>query len=235
MEKGKRKRHTESLITTKKWTPIATHKSRKPQTSATIKAKQTLITCTGNNTVINPVLTSKGKFPKALDNKFLQGKVKRTLESQGNSQRTYKSCSEPEHQEQDTLGTVLDGKTLREIIPTLPFTFQLNRNLRPEDAKDMDQVLHLHQLLKDLFQWSIYNKRLNLASHWEELAASFQRIFLKGIPFKDLMVITKVWNPNRQFKLLEERETRIRESQATIQAIEEQLNQTEPTLNPSGS
>ncbi|MBW0580795.1 hypothetical protein O181_120510 [Austropuccinia psidii MF-1] len=49
------------------------------------------------------------------------------------------------------------------------------------------------------------------------------------------MVITKGWNPKRQFKLLEERETRIRENQATIQAIEEQLNQTEPTLNPPGS
>ncbi|MBW0589597.1 hypothetical protein O181_129312 [Austropuccinia psidii MF-1] len=44
-----------------------------------------------------------------------------------------------------------------------------------------------------------------------------------------------IWNPNRQFKLLEERETRIRENKATIKAIEEQLNQTEPTLIPSGS
>ncbi|MBW0585521.1 hypothetical protein O181_125236 [Austropuccinia psidii MF-1] len=42
-------------------------------------------------------------------------------------------------------------------------------------------------------------------------------------------------NPNRQFKLLEESKTRIRENQVTIQAIEEQLNQTEPTLIPSGS
>ncbi|MBW0555917.1 hypothetical protein O181_095632 [Austropuccinia psidii MF-1] len=49
------------------------------------------------------------------------------------------------------------------------------------------------------------------------------------------MVITKGWNPNMQFKLLEEKETRIRENQATFQAIEEQLNQTEHTLIPSGS
>ncbi|MBW0492409.1 hypothetical protein O181_032124 [Austropuccinia psidii MF-1] len=49
------------------------------------------------------------------------------------------------------------------------------------------------------------------------------------------MVITKRWNPNRQPKLLEERETRISENEATIQAIEEQLNQTEPTPIPSGS
>ncbi|MBW0515870.1 hypothetical protein O181_055585 [Austropuccinia psidii MF-1] len=79
------------------------------------------------------------------------------------------------------------------------------------------------------------NKRFNLASHWVELRASCQRICLKEIPFKDLMLITKGWNPNRPFKLLEERETRIRENQATIQDIEEQLNQTEPTLIPSGS
>ncbi|MBW0489085.1 hypothetical protein O181_028800 [Austropuccinia psidii MF-1] len=49
------------------------------------------------------------------------------------------------------------------------------------------------------------------------------------------MVITKGWNSNRQFKPLEERATRIRENQATIQAIEERLNQTEPTMIPSGS
>ncbi|MBW0539883.1 hypothetical protein O181_079598 [Austropuccinia psidii MF-1] len=42
--------------------------------------------------------------------------------------------------EEGTLDTVVDEKTLREIIPTLPFTFQFNRNLKPEDCKDMDQV-----------------------------------------------------------------------------------------------
>ncbi|MBW0512424.1 hypothetical protein O181_052139 [Austropuccinia psidii MF-1] len=49
------------------------------------------------------------------------------------------------------------------------------------------------------------------------------------------MVITKGCNRNRKLKLLEERATRIRDNQATIQAIEEQLNWTEPTLIPLGS
>ncbi|MBW0474790.1 hypothetical protein O181_014505 [Austropuccinia psidii MF-1] len=129
----------------------------------------------------------------------------------------------------------MDGKTLREIIPTLPLTFQLRRNLKPGDCKDMDQVYQLHQLLIDLFEWSMDSKRFNLASHWEELGASFQKICLKEIPFEGLMVITKGCNPNRTLRLLEKRATRIRENQATIQAIEEQLNQTEPTLIPSGS
>ncbi|MBW0484332.1 hypothetical protein O181_024047 [Austropuccinia psidii MF-1] len=69
----------------------------------------------------------------------------------------------------------------------------------------------------------------------EELGESFQKICLKVIHFKELMVITKVWNPTRQFRLPEERVTGIREIQATIQAIEEQLNQKGPTLIPSGS
>ncbi|MBW0504390.1 hypothetical protein O181_044105 [Austropuccinia psidii MF-1] len=47
--------------------------------------------------------------------------------------------------------------------------------------------------------------------------------------------MTKGWNPTSQFRLLDERETRIRVNQATIHAIEEQLNQTGPTLIPSGS
>ncbi|MBW0554683.1 hypothetical protein O181_094398 [Austropuccinia psidii MF-1] len=130
---------------------------------------------------------------------------------------------------------MVDGKTMREIISTLPFTLKLNRNLKPEDWKDVDQVLQLHQLLKDLFQWSIDNKRFNLASHWEELGASCQRICLKELDFKDLMVITKGWSPTRKFRLLEARANRIRENQATIQAIEEQLTQTAPTQIPSGS
>ncbi|MBW0503863.1 hypothetical protein O181_043578 [Austropuccinia psidii MF-1] len=70
------------------------------------------------------------------------------------------------------------------------------------------------------------NKRFNLASHWAELEASFQKIFLREIDFRDLMVITKGWNPTRQFRILEVRANRISKNQATIQAIEEQLTQT---------
>ncbi|MBW0541798.1 hypothetical protein O181_081513, partial [Austropuccinia psidii MF-1] len=72
----KGKRHSEGLITAKNWTPIATQRNRKPQNLASIQGKPTLTTCTGKITVINPVVTSKGKFPKAADNKFVQGTVK---------------------------------------------------------------------------------------------------------------------------------------------------------------
>ncbi|MBW0473985.1 hypothetical protein O181_013700 [Austropuccinia psidii MF-1] len=74
-----------------------------------------------------------------------------TLVSKGTRQSTEKACPEPEDLEEDTLDIVVDGKILREIIPTLPFTFQFNRNLKREDWKDMDEVLQLHQLLIDLF------------------------------------------------------------------------------------
>ncbi|MBW0494167.1 hypothetical protein O181_033882 [Austropuccinia psidii MF-1] len=122
----------------------------------------------------------------------------RDLFSKGNSQRIEKACPESEDLEEDTLDTVVDGKTLREIIPILPFTFKFNRNLKPEYWKDLNQVLQLHQLLKDLFKWSMENKRFNLASHWEELGESCQKICLKEIDFRDLMVITKGWNPRRK-------------------------------------
>ncbi|MBW0551018.1 hypothetical protein O181_090733 [Austropuccinia psidii MF-1] len=121
-----------------------------------------------------------------------------TLVSNGTSQRTEKACPEPEELGEDTLDTVVDGKKLREIISTLPFTFQFNRNLKPEDWKDLDQVLQLHQLLKDLFQWSMNNKRFNMESHWEELRASCQKICLKEIDFRHLMVMTKGCNPTRK-------------------------------------
>ncbi|MBW0463060.1 hypothetical protein O181_002775 [Austropuccinia psidii MF-1] len=196
--KGKGKRHSEGLITAKRWKPIATQRNRKPQNSASIQGKPTLTTCTGKITIINPVVTSKGKLPKAADNKFVQGKVKETLASQGTSRGTQKACPEPEDLEEDTLDTVVDGKTLREIIPALPSTFQFNRNLKSEDWKDMDQVLQLHQLLKDSFQLRMDNNSFNLASHWAELGESFQKICIKEIDFKDLMVTTKCWNPTRK-------------------------------------
>ncbi|MBW0467772.1 hypothetical protein O181_007487 [Austropuccinia psidii MF-1] len=78
--KGKVKRHSGGLITAKKQTPIATQRSRKPQNSESIQGKTTLITCTGKIKSINPVVTSKGKLPKALDNKFFQGTVKEDRE-----------------------------------------------------------------------------------------------------------------------------------------------------------
>ncbi|MBW0542463.1 hypothetical protein O181_082178 [Austropuccinia psidii MF-1] len=49
------------------------------------------------------------------------------------------------------------------------------------------------------------------------------------------MIITKGWNPTRQFRLLEARANKIKENQATIQAIEEQLTQTGHVQIPSGS
>ncbi|MBW0481800.1 hypothetical protein O181_021515 [Austropuccinia psidii MF-1] len=133
--KGKERRHSQSLITTKKWTPVSTQRSRKPQNSASIKGKPTLITCTGKITRIDPVVASKSKFPKEVEKKFVQGTVKGALEFRGTSQRAEKACPEPEDLEEDTLDTVVDGKTMREIIPTLQFTFQFNRNMKPEDWK----------------------------------------------------------------------------------------------------
>ncbi|MBW0558009.1 hypothetical protein O181_097724 [Austropuccinia psidii MF-1] len=74
--KGKGKRHSEDLITEKKWTPIATQRNRKPQNSASIQGKPTLTTFTGKITIINPVVTAKRKLPKSADNRFVQGTVK---------------------------------------------------------------------------------------------------------------------------------------------------------------
>ncbi|MBW0580651.1 hypothetical protein O181_120366, partial [Austropuccinia psidii MF-1] len=155
-----------------------------------------------------------------------------TLEFQERSHRTDKDCSYLEGQ---GLENIVDCRKLREIIHTLPFTFQLKKNLKQEEWKDMDPVHQLHQPLKDLLQWRMENRRLNLDSHCEGLGESCQKIFLKDIPFKDLMVITKGWNPNSKVKLLEERESRIRENQSAIQEMEKQVNQKEHTLIPSGS
>ncbi|MBW0490706.1 hypothetical protein O181_030421 [Austropuccinia psidii MF-1] len=76
--------------------------------------------------------------------------------------------------------------------------FTIQQKPQTRGLEDMDQVLQLHQILKDPFQCSIDNKRFNLVSSWAELGASFQKIYLKEIDFKDLMVITKGWNCTRK-------------------------------------
>ncbi|MBW0478331.1 hypothetical protein O181_018046 [Austropuccinia psidii MF-1] len=115
---------------------------------------------------------------------------------------------------------MVNDRTLGESILILPFTFQLNRHLKMEYWTDMDQALQLHQFPKYLFKWRMENKRFNLASHWEELWESFQKICLKVRPFKNLIEITEGWNHNQQLTLLEERTSKIRENHATIKAIE---------------
>ncbi|MBW0567622.1 hypothetical protein O181_107337, partial [Austropuccinia psidii MF-1] len=170
--KGKGKRHSKCLIIAKKWTPISTQRNRKPQNSASIQAKPTLTTCTGKITIINPVVTSKGKLPESADNKFVQGTVKDTLASQGPNQRTEKACPEPEDLEDNTLDTVVDVKTLREIIHTLQSIFQFNSNLKPEDWKDMDQVLQLHNSSKIYFNeaWT------TTCSTWHPTGQSLEQV-----------------------------------------------------------
>ncbi|MBW0487758.1 hypothetical protein O181_027473 [Austropuccinia psidii MF-1] len=175
--KGKGKRHSEGLITENKWTPIATQRNGEPQNSASIQGKPTLTTCTGKITIINPVVTSKGKLPKSADIEFVQGTVKETLTSKGTNQRTENDFSEPEDLEEDTFDTVVDGKKLREIIHTLPFSFQFNRNLKPEDWKDMDQVLQLHQLLKDSFQW----RRDNNSLTWHPTEKNMEEVSRRSV------------------------------------------------------
>ncbi|MBW0564638.1 hypothetical protein O181_104353 [Austropuccinia psidii MF-1] len=93
----------------------------------------------------------------------------RNLGFQRNQPQDIEGLSRNRRPGEDTLDTVVDGKTLRKIIPTLQFTFQFNRNLKPEDWKDMDQVLQRHKLLKDLFKWSMDKIRFNVRFVYETL------------------------------------------------------------------
>ncbi|MBW0527071.1 hypothetical protein O181_066786 [Austropuccinia psidii MF-1] len=89
--------------------------------------------------------------------------------------------------------------------------------------------MRVHKLLKDVFTWSMENKLLTIAASWEEVIITTQKICLKQIPWMDLMEEMKVWNPKRNFKVLEERETRIRENQESIKDIKSSLYMEEPS------
>ncbi|MBW0464164.1 hypothetical protein O181_003879 [Austropuccinia psidii MF-1] len=62
-----------------------------------------------------------------------------------------------------------------------------------------------------------------------------KKICFKEVSYKELVKITKGWNPNKQFKPLEKREAKMRKNKARIQAIGKQCSQKENALTPSGS
>ncbi|MBW0503323.1 hypothetical protein O181_043038 [Austropuccinia psidii MF-1] len=68
----------------------------------------------------------------------------RNLGFQRNQPEDRKGLSRTRRPARGHLGHSGDGKTMREIISTLPFTLQFKRSLTPEELKDMDQVLQLH-------------------------------------------------------------------------------------------
>ncbi|MBW0471222.1 hypothetical protein O181_010937 [Austropuccinia psidii MF-1] len=133
-----------------------------------------------------------------------------TLVSKGTSQRTKKACPEPEELQENTFDTVVDGLEAYGSSSSAPPT--------PQGLIPMEHG----------------QQEVQPSKHWEEFGASFQKICLNKIDFRALMVITKGCNPTRQFRLLEVRANRIRENQATIQAIE-QLTQTGHPWIPSCS
>ncbi|MBW0548105.1 hypothetical protein O181_087820 [Austropuccinia psidii MF-1] len=142
--KEKGKRHSESLITAKKWTPIAIKRSRKPQNAASIQGKPTLTACTGKITIINPVVTSKGKFLKSADNKFVQGAVKETSNQRISSSAlpTPQRFISMEHGQQEVQPSISLGRTWSKFPEDLSQRYRLQR------PYDNDQRLESHQAVQ---------------------------------------------------------------------------------------
>ncbi|MBW0557659.1 hypothetical protein O181_097374 [Austropuccinia psidii MF-1] len=69
----------------------------------------------------------------------------------------------------------------------------------------------------------------SMAESWEEVGLTTQKICLKQMTWIDLIKEKKVWNPNKNIKLLERKATRIKENQAAIQAIEKYFHMEEPS------
>ncbi|MBW0465340.1 hypothetical protein O181_005055 [Austropuccinia psidii MF-1] len=112
------------------------------------------------------------------------------------------------------------GLTSREFLLKLLFQIKLNQEVQPGDWKNKEQIIKVHKLLKDRFTCSRENKIFSMEASLAKVGVTIQNICLQKMTFLDLMEKMKVWNPNSNFKLLEERPTGIRENQAAIQAIE---------------
>ncbi|MBW0463272.1 hypothetical protein O181_002987 [Austropuccinia psidii MF-1] len=120
------------------------------------------------------------------------------------------------------------GLQIRELLLEVSFQIKFNPEFQKGDWKDEEQVMQIQKLLKDLFTWSMDNRMFSMAASWVEVGITTQNICLKQIPWMDLMDEIKGWNPNKNLKLLEERETRIRENQEAIKSIENSWHMIEP-------
>ncbi|MBW0518245.1 hypothetical protein O181_057960 [Austropuccinia psidii MF-1] len=214
--KDKGKRNNEGLIKAKKWTPIATQRSRKLRNSALIQGKTTLTTCTGKITVIGPVVTSKGKLPKLADNKFVQGTFKARRPGRGHLGHSGGWQSN----EGDNINPAIHTQIQQE-----PQTRGLERYGSTSSAPPTPQRFISMKRGQQEVQPSI-----SLGRTWSKLPEDLsQRDRLQG-PYcnhQRLESYQAVQTP-------EERANRIREIQSTIQAISEQLTQTGPIKIPSG-
>ncbi|MBW0464483.1 hypothetical protein O181_004198 [Austropuccinia psidii MF-1] len=211
-------------MTAKKWTPIATKRNRKTQSSASIQGKPTLTTCTGQINIINPVVTSKGKLPKSVDNKFVQGTVKETLASKGTRRpgrghlghsggwqntegnHTHSAIHFPIQQELQTRGMEKHGSN--SSAPPTPQRF-----ISMEHGKQGVQPgIALGRTRSNLAEDFSQRDRLQRPYGNHQRLESYQAVQTPGGGA-----------------------SRIRENQATIQTVEEQLTQTGHTQIPSGS
>ncbi|MBW0480712.1 hypothetical protein O181_020427 [Austropuccinia psidii MF-1] len=100
-----------------------------------------------------------------------------------------------------------------------PIFFPVQQTLQTRGFYRHQYISSAPPALKNLFQWSM-KKKFNLNLNQEEVGEKFQKIFLKEISFKELMEITKGWDPKKKLKILWDRAVKIRENKATIKYIE---------------
>ncbi|MBW0540370.1 hypothetical protein O181_080085 [Austropuccinia psidii MF-1] len=137
----------------------------------------------------------------------------RALESQGTSHRTGKAFPEPEDLKEETLDIVVDGKKLRGLEG-----YGSSPSASPTPERDFSME-HGHQEVPP---------RILLGRTWSKFPEDMSQKDTLERPYGNHQKMES----HQEFWTAGERAPRIRENQATIQAIEEQLNQTGPTLIP---
>ncbi|MBW0465706.1 hypothetical protein O181_005421 [Austropuccinia psidii MF-1] len=142
-QQGQRKEAHKGPITAKKWTPIANQRNRKPQNSASIQGKPTLTTSTGTITVINPVVTSEGKLPKAADNKIFTRHSQRNLGAQRHWPGDREGLSRTRRCGRGHLGHSGGWQDIERNHTHSAIHIPIQQKPQTEDWKDMNQVLQL--------------------------------------------------------------------------------------------
>ncbi|MBW0564779.1 hypothetical protein O181_104494, partial [Austropuccinia psidii MF-1] len=208
--KGKGKRHSESLITARKWTPIATQRSGKLQNSASIQGKQTLTTSKGKITIIHPVLTSKGKFPKELRNVVIPRNQLEDREGFSRTRRPGRGHLENGGGWKETEGNNTHS-TIHLPIQQKPQT----RGLEGYGSSSSAPPTPQRSIPMEPGQQEV-QPSITLGGTW----SNFKEDMSQGDILQRLHGNYKRMESHQAVQTPGERETRIRENQATVKAIE---------------
>ncbi|MBW0553545.1 hypothetical protein O181_093260 [Austropuccinia psidii MF-1] len=157
------------------------------------KCEPTWITCTGETTVINPVVASKGKFAKASEHSFVQSKVKNLgIPWNQPEERTRLFRSR-----RAGFGKNGEWKDTEQNHSNTPIRLLIQQRLQNRGLDRHASSTSAPPTPQRPVPVENGTQEVQPGFTLGRTRASWQKICCRAIALKECMEITKGWNPNR--------------------------------------